>query len=99
MHDQGSLRRLLACEESIEAAQRPGHFDSTELQSGMGRQREGEDHRWRFDSKEPPVMTDLTDVARAFDVVHVANLEVGLTVTVNIQDEPKNVLWRSPDYR
>src|SRR5438105_3917159 len=99
MHDGGSLRRPLACEESIEAAQRPGHLGSTELQSGIGRQREGEEHGWRFDSKDPPVMTDLTDVTRAFDVVHAANLEIGLTVTLNIQDELENVLWRSPDYR
>src|SRR5207244_9591059 len=97
MHDYGSLRRFLARKESVEAAQRPWHLDSMELQSGIRRQREGEDRGWRLDPKKPPVMADLTNVALAFDVVDAANLEIRLTVTVHVQDELEDVLRQSPD--
>ena len=51
VHHNGSLRRLLAGEESIEAAHRPGHLDSTELQSRIRRQRERENDGRRLDSE------------------------------------------------
>src|SRR5205823_15042133 len=43
-------------------------------------------------------MADFANAARAFNVKDAANLEVGLTVTVHIEDELENILRRSSDH-